>query len=77
MVNQNLKRHNRGDREMKINREYLESLSEENAACVMRASCVIYDEDTNEQLSIVDNVTLAIDYAIRRDEDGNGPEIVY
>lgn len=62
---------------MTIDRGYLESLSTENAACIMRASCATYNEISGEQLSIADNVTKSIDHAMRLEQEGINPELPY
>ena len=60
-----------------ITREYLESLSIENARSTMRAICAEYDEVTGEQVSIVDNVTHSIKFAVNNEEAAEQFSIVY
>ena len=51
-----------------ITRDYLESLSLENARTLQMMLATKYNETTGEQLSIVDNVSLAIEFATRNSQ---------
>jgi hypothetical protein len=44
-----------------VNREYIESLSVENARCLMRAISATYGEIVGDDLSIAQNVTSCIE----------------